>query len=1175
MIKRFKNINRHNRTILLEFIILYYFFINLISEANLRKLNLDSEITIVIKGNGTQQILTDSTLTFHEYKEYDLPNQILVNGILQNYTGKYVYNLTHEMNKITMRWNNQITSCNSMFFELSNIISVDLSKFDSSKVESFDCFFFGCKNIKSINLTNLNTSSCLNMAGMFDLCSGLETLNLSSFDTSKVTSMRCMFLGCTSLKLLDLSNFDTPKVEEVQALFLSCSSLIFINLKKFDTSNVLDSSDMFLGVNNNLIYCADSSKISSIQTLLSNYNNNCSDICFTNQKSKAIFNKKKCIDNCYNDNDYKFEYNNECYESCPKGTHISNLNNKLCEDDLNCFNYYNYNNTDCLETIPEGYYLIDSLLGTIGKCDDKCQSCNLESVQNDLCLSCNINNSYYPLFNNDSINSTFINCYNDSIIGYILDNKVYKPCYDICKNCIENKEKNNEECINCKLKCYNDCNYYYFFDENNEYCCTETNKCPSKYNKLITEKKKCVNNCTNDDIYIYELNGICYNSTELLNGLYIVNNGNNNPEEKDIIISNIRELIKGGIDSIMLNISDGENKGIIIKDSDIVYQIIPTTVQNNSIKDNISTIYLGECEKKLKKQNNISENESLLIFKMDIYKEGSSIPIVEYEVYDSKTKNQLNLSICNDTKIEILIPVIIEENNINKYNSSDDYYNDICYTYTTESGTDIILTDRKNEFINNNMTICETKCEYEGYELDFKKAKCECEVKIKIPLMSEITINKNILMNKLDIKNSLNIKILKCYKLLLSKNGLIGNIGSYIILSIIFIISICLIIFLNKDYYKIIAIIYRIISFNKNKTIISKINSFKEKKIIKKKKWNKKKKKNKKQKSKKKKKKIINANNINLIIMNNKIENSNKIINDSNMGHSPPKNRAKTNRKINYYINNLQTNGEDLNGNSSYKLKKNDKKKDKIEALNISKIDTGNDNIKMLLKFNDYEINSLTYEEAKKFDKRGYIDYYFSLLRIKQTLIFSFYTSNDYNSKMVKICLFLFSFALYFTVNALFYSDSTMHKIYEDNGKFNFIYQIPLIIYSTLISSVINIIVSTLSLTEKNIISLKKGNNLKNQELIVIKSIRIKYVFFFILSYLFLGLFWYYISCFCAVYRNTQIHLIKDSVISFVLCLIYPFFLCLIPGIFRIPALKPGKNDMKCLYKFSKIAQLI
>jgi len=380
MIKRFKNIDRHNRTILLEFIILCYFFINLFSEANLKKLNLASEITIVIKGNGTQRILSDATFTFHRYKEYDLPNQILVNGILQNYTGKYVYNLTHEMNKITMRWNNQITNCNCMFKDLSNIISVDLSKFDSSKVESFDNFFYYCSNIKSINLTNLNTSSCLDMAGMFKSCSGLETLNLSSFDTSKVTSMMYMFEDCTSLKLLDLGNFDTPKVKEIQDLFEYCYSLIFINLKKFDTSNVLDSEDMFNGINDNLIYCADSSKISRIQSLLSNYKNNCSDICFTNQKSKVIFNKKKCIDNCYNDNDYKFEYNNACYESCPKGTHISNINNKLCEDDLNCFNYYNYNNTDCFKSIPEGHYLIDSFLGIIGKCNDKCQSCNLESV---------------------------------------------------------------------------------------------------------------------------------------------------------------------------------------------------------------------------------------------------------------------------------------------------------------------------------------------------------------------------------------------------------------------------------------------------------------------------------------------------------------------------------------------------------------------------------------------------------------------------------------------------------------------------------------------------------------------------------------------------------------------------------------------------------------------------
>ena len=110
--------------------------------------------------------------------------------------------------------------------------------------------------------------------------------------------------------------------------------------------------------------------------------------------------------------------------------------------------------------------------------------------------------------------------------------------------------------------------------------------------------------------------------------------------------------------------------------------------------------------------------------------------------------------------------------------------------------------------------------------------------------------------------------------------------------------------------------------------------------------------------------------------------------------------------------------------------------------------------------------------------------------------------------------LFLFSFVLYYTVNALFFTDVTMHKIYESKGSIDFIAHIPQIVYSTLISSVINVIVSALSLTERNILSLKKGKNkLKNQELIVIKSIKVKYIFFFILSYLFLGLFWYYISC--------------------------------------------------------------
>jgi hypothetical protein len=49
----------------------------------------------------------------------------------------------------------------------------------------------------------------------------------------------------------------------------------------------------------------------------------------------------------------------------------------------------------------------------------------------------------------------------------------------------------------------------------------------------------------------------------------------------------------------------------------------------------------------------------------------------------------LDLNFCNDIKINITIPVDIDENNLFKNNSSYEYYNDICYPYTTEYKTDI------------------------------------------------------------------------------------------------------------------------------------------------------------------------------------------------------------------------------------------------------------------------------------------------------------------------------------------------------------------------------------------------------------------------------------------------------------------------------------------------------
>jgi len=149
-----------------------------------------------------------------------------------------------------------------------------------------------------------------------------------------------------------------------------------------------------------------------------------------------------------------------------------------------------------------------------------------------------------------------------------------------------------------------------------------------------------------------------------------------------------------------------------------------------------------------------------------------------------------------------------------------------------------------------------------------------------------------------------------------------------------------------------------------------------------------------------------------------------------------------------------------------------------------------------------------------------------------------------------------------------------MHKIYIDEGKFNFIYQLPQIIYSTIISGVINALISFLSLSQDIICELKHTENINFEEKLkkTLETLKLKFIMFFILSFLLLLFFWYYISCFCGIYRNTQIHLIKDSFISFVLSLLEPFGKCLIPGIFRIRALK---NNSEYLYKFSSFLQTI
>ena len=142
----------------------------------------------------------------------------------------------------------KVTNMGRMFSGMSNLIALDLSNFDTSQVTDMRYMFYGMSSLTTLDLSNFDTSMVTNMNAMFAGISKLTTLNLSSFDTSKVMDMGRMFSGMSNLTALDLSNFDTSYVTDMRSMFSSMSSLATLNPSNFDTSKVTNMNGMFYGM---------------------------------------------------------------------------------------------------------------------------------------------------------------------------------------------------------------------------------------------------------------------------------------------------------------------------------------------------------------------------------------------------------------------------------------------------------------------------------------------------------------------------------------------------------------------------------------------------------------------------------------------------------------------------------------------------------------------------------------------------------------------------------------------------------------------------------------------------------------------------------------------------------------------------------------------------------------
>ena len=139
----------------------------------------------------------------------------------------------------------KVTNMSRMFEDMSNLTTLNLSNFDTSKVTDMLMMFRGMSNLTALDLSNFNTSQVTNMNQMFFGMSNITTLDLSNFDTSKVTNMGSMFQGMTNLASLNLSNFNTSQVTDMTSMFEDTLNLTALDLSSFDTSQVKSMSGMF------------------------------------------------------------------------------------------------------------------------------------------------------------------------------------------------------------------------------------------------------------------------------------------------------------------------------------------------------------------------------------------------------------------------------------------------------------------------------------------------------------------------------------------------------------------------------------------------------------------------------------------------------------------------------------------------------------------------------------------------------------------------------------------------------------------------------------------------------------------------------------------------------------------------------------------------------------------
>lgn len=209
------------------------------------KWRISSSGHLDISGHATSLPETEDDMPpWYPYREKVTSASISITGLDE------AYNLFSGMTNLksvdVSKWDiSSVTEMIGLFSDCSSLTTLDIGSWDTSRIVEMSEMFSGCSSLKRLNIGNWNTSAVTSMSQMFSGCSSLTRLDIGRWNTSSVTEMYDMFNDCESLTTLDLNNWNTSAVTDMTGMFMNCSGLTSLKVSKWNTRNVTDMAQMF------------------------------------------------------------------------------------------------------------------------------------------------------------------------------------------------------------------------------------------------------------------------------------------------------------------------------------------------------------------------------------------------------------------------------------------------------------------------------------------------------------------------------------------------------------------------------------------------------------------------------------------------------------------------------------------------------------------------------------------------------------------------------------------------------------------------------------------------------------------------------------------------------------------------------------------------------------------